>query len=1153
MVRVAHKKPVAVYELEFGQTDGAGYNDSEFKFSSDGSLVLGVENAPGHARIWNAHTGELVRRFPAPNVQLLGRPTFSDDGATLAYGCWPDRSWNLLCLNTITGDAILEEWEEESISQLRFSPDGRLLFASAPDSDRDSCDSGALFDVARRRVVLNLDPASVDEWDVSYSPENPVFADSVRRGAAEYYGSALVWDMPTASDAKAKVVMRIPPRRFGASWSGFGADGALIMTTGGDGTARIWNSQTGSEVVRLDHERHVLYGCLNSARSRALTVCTDGSIRLWNIGSLAPVVELKTGLGGEPSAVFSSDGYRFASSGCNGRVQIRDADTGQVLAETEPHAGPISQLAFIQDDELLVSGCASEVRISETATGAVCATFPGRLLALSTDHRFLVYGGVNSTSVADVRSGQSLWTVRSSARVAAFSPDGLRLLLQADQSADLLDFDTTSGAPIGSFASQVQWPNLVSVTFSADGARVLLSSVCPRQEAFPGDLPQLVGKLCDSATGQVIASFGTSTVLAFSWNRDRFVRAQMDGSVTIHDATCGEVVAQFDTCVDETVRPHTITFSADDTRLLVCLTNGEVVSWTIDAGQQVYLKGHKLPEIRLAAMSADGSRIITIDRSETDDEVDYDEYDVAPEIDELESAAPAGLGKIRIWEASTGYELAVSPGGLGRARTATFASGGEQVLTLGVDGKSRLWNTESGAVRTLLSAEGVHVEALHVSRDGTAVAGLCDDGTAHIWKTATGELVALLAGNGEKPDAFAFYADGTRAITVAGSTVSVWDMQELAQGSQEMGPSTANVCLAQSTVSSQIRQCDQSRMFPRGWLSMAIHVPEAWVSPESPERQAQVSAVGFSRDCGRIVTALADKTVSIRDASTGQEVVQLEATDHVSQSVAFSPDGKRVVGGSARGFGYLWDAATGELISITQLCDQTAKVSDVSFRRDGKRILVWLANATAAVWSADLATQVACFQSDDHSILWPIFGADNSDNILALSQLVNHEQKTADYSVTSWSGDSGNMVDCVRLNADRATTEGFSCFAFNLDGSQLLSGSNDGAIRLWDARSGAELARHQAQQGGAVSRVEFSPDGTNALAGAYSNSSEIAYLLALNLTSGDELVRLRTAGATSGCIRSLVVCPNGRLVATLTEQERGFRIWEVGSVRGYRA
>jgi WD40 repeat protein len=55
--------------------------------------------------------------------------------------------------------------------------------------------------------------------------------------------------------------------------------------------------------------------------------------------------------------------------------------------------------------------------------------------------------------------------------------------------------------------------------------------------------------------------------------------------------------------------------------------------------------------------------------------------------------------------------------------------------------------------------------------------------------------------------------------------------------------------------------------------------------------------------------------------------------------------------------------------------------------------------------------------------------------------------------------------------------------AFSPDGTRLLSGSEDGTLKLWDAGSGLLLRTFEGHSE-AVTSVAFSPDGTRVLSGS---------------------------------------------------------------------
>jgi WD40 repeat protein len=61
---------------------------------------------------------------------------------------------------------------------------------------------------------------------------------------------------------------------------------------------------------------------------------------------------------------------------------------------------------------------------------------------------------------------------------------------------------------------------------------------------------------------------------------------------------------------------------------------------------------------------------------------------------------------------------------------------------------------------------------------------------------------------------------------------------------------------------------------------------------------------------------------------------------------------------------------------------------------------------------------------------------------------------------------------------------------FSSDGKRILTASSEGALILWDVRSGRAVTE-VAQHGGAVAAADFSPDGRLVVTGGYDRTSKI--------------------------------------------------------------
>lgn len=116
------------------------------------------------------------------------------------------------------------------------------------------------------------------------------------------------------------------------------------------------------------------------------------------------------------------------------------------------------------------------------------------------------------------------------------------------------------------------------------------------------------------------------------------------------------------------------------------------------------------------------------------------------------------------------------------------------------------------------------------------------------------------------------------------------------------------------------------------------------------ENSAAVTSVAFSPDGRRIVSGGYNYTLQLWDASTGQPIGQpFEGHESTVSSVAFSPDGTRIVSGSLDDTLRQWDVKTGQPIG-KPLTDYTGSVFSVAFSPDGKLIFSGSEDGKLRLW-----------------------------------------------------------------------------------------------------------------------------------------------------------------------------------------------------------
>jgi Tol biopolymer transport system component len=109
-----------------------------------------------------------------------------------------------------------------------------------------------------------------------------------------------------------------------------------------------------------------------------------------------------------------------------------------------------------------------------------------------------------------------------------------------------------------------------------------------------------------------------------------------------------------------------------------------------------------------------------------------------------------------------------------------------------------------------------------------------------------------------------------------------------------------------------------------------------------------VNHAAFSPDGRRVVTASADKTARVWDATTGQASGPTLQDQGPVNHAAFSPDGRRIVTASEDKTARVWDAATGQPAGPP--LQHQGKVLHAAFSPDGRGVVTASDDQTARVW-----------------------------------------------------------------------------------------------------------------------------------------------------------------------------------------------------------
>ncbi len=410
---------------------------------------------------------------------------------------------------------------------------------------------------------------------------------------------------------------------------------------------------------------------------------------------------------------------------------------------------------------------------------------------------------------------------------------------------------------------------------------------------------------------------------------------------------------------------------------------------------------------------------------------------------------------VQLWNTATGDPLATLSGHINGIVALAFSPDGETLASASTDGAVRFWNTKNGdPISTPIAGHTERVKAVAFPNGGATLASVAFNGVITFWDLKTSKKSnSQVTGHRDWFTTLAFSPDATKLAGVGaeGNVIfgfaSSWRpdplirLTEASTGNEimtladRMNPSNLTFSPDGKTVAfsslGKIRlwntetgisldillfeQVEGHKVPGHDHGNGAVAIPPGM----RPHQMPTISALTFSPDGTRIVSATMEGQIQMWDAEMGIELTSLveQEPDGVEHEVkeggmtvttsyrdpifvlAFSPNGKRLAAGSQEQI-RLWNMETGNWGKGT---------SSIQSREEDKSVFH---GSQALVFSPD---NMILVNGDRHGKL----------------QL--------------WDITTGNEL--TTLNGHTAQVE---TLKFSPDGNTLVSAAQDGTILLWD-------------------------------------------------------------------------------------------------------
>ena len=341
------------------------------------------------------------------------------------------------------------------------------------------------------------------------------------------------------------------------------------------------------------------------------------------------------------------------------------------------------------------------------------------------------------------------------------------------------------------------------------------------------------------------------------------------------------------------------------------------------------------------------------------------------------------------------------------------------LVSVDSDGEVLLWDASVGGSPRPLARLGPSLEEFTFSADGSLIAAVAPDssrpgpGVAEVlvWQVATGREVFRSAAIPASVTSVAFSADGSRLAAALGGG---------AEG-------------------------------PGGLRAWEVATKEELFAIAEEEA---VLGIAFSPDGRRIAGGLAGSkeyttlyarmdpgsrgaknVVKLWDLENGGDPRELWI-DSIPAVLIFAPDGLQLLAGEGPRI-WMWDVKTGYMIMV--LAEQTGDVRDLAFNPDGSRLVSVADDGTLKIWEYDHHKRttpvgwvsVPGYWSEERRVPGDPWGSMRNQALLSLG---------------------GAYADAAGPTA---------AVAFSPDGQMVITGGDDGAIRLLDGRPHLELITSQ--------------------------------------------------------------------------------------------
>ncbi len=475
--------------------------------------------------------------------------------------------------------------------------------------------------------------------------------------------------------------------------------------------------------------------------------------------------------------------------------------------------------------------------------------------------------------------------------------------------------------------------------------------------------------------------------------------------------------------------------------------------------------------------------------------------------------------EIRLWDTHTREIKTTFEGHRKRVTSVAFSPDGKMLASGDFDGVIWVWDIDTGEHRQIRTPDKI-VDGVMFSPDGRTLVSSRRENRredVRLWDVATGEFKVRLEDT-TGTDNIVFNSDGTLLYGASRTELRLWD--------PDTGKITMRLGIKGSHMTRPVFSPDGKTIATGGGNNYTVqlwklqtgqlkntlvgdpkYVKMIVISGGVPKlvdyATKRVESIAFSPD-GRILAVSSDNEIIFWDPGTGERKATLTGKGSFYR-LLFSPDGRTL---AARSYApksesgiYLWDIDPTDIRKSKlrhTITGHNRETNSITFSPDGQ-FLATGHEYLVRLWdTTDEKLKVLC-EGHPHQVkVRSVAFSPNGDTLASLSLSIQSSGGKAE--VLLWDAATGEYQVTLKGHGKVPDSRipNQSGIAFSPNGEILVSGSGDGTLRLWNAKTttrdsflhglrGAFFGHHKATLKGHtyhVLSVAFSPDGQTIASGS---------------------------------------------------------------------